>query len=168
MGLNQNLWGPKGWFILHSLTLVYPLEPTEEDKKGQLEFLKSFSNVIPCEICSIHFQRNLVEYPPKLKSRECYFKWMVDVHNEVNGRTGKRAWTYQEALRYYQDKYQRKFKLKSDDEMEGTWWEEFSRDSYCFWIRYHTYIIIFVLLLVIAYLTLGGKERRILFLRRGK
>ena len=33
MKLNPEVWGPKYWFVLHSIALTYPLRPTSIVKK---------------------------------------------------------------------------------------------------------------------------------------
>lgn len=161
MGLNQNLWGRPVWKFLHSLTLAYPLEPTKDDKDNNLNFLKALGRVLPCEICKVHFGRNLVENPPRLNTKKDFFEWAVDVHNEVNGRTGKKAWTYEQALEHYEDIYQKDFALEKADQkgLNNKWFEEYCQGCYCFWIKYHMHLIIIILLGIIGYLlTKKGKK----------
>ena len=152
MGLNQNAWGQHAWFILHSMTLAYPLEPTEKDKENHRRFLESFGKIIFCDICKIHYNRNLQENPPKLDTRKEFFEWMVDLHNEVNGRTGKRPWTYNEVMKLYENHYQTEFALIDKGDIKVSPRTVF-RKIYCIWLQYHTYLIILFLLGIIIYLT---------------
>jgi hypothetical protein len=149
--MNQNIWGPHAWFLLHSITLAYPLKPTSIDKSNHLEFLKSFGKIIMCDICKAHYNRKIKQNPPLLDSRDDYFKWMIDFHNEVNGRTGKRSYTYQEVLKIYQDTYQKDFILKPTQPDLFNAKYLFGR-IYCIWLEYHAYIIISILILIILYL----------------
>jgi hypothetical protein len=151
MGLYQSIWGPNAWVLLHSITLTYPLKPCGKDRETYQRFLKSFGQVLMCDVCKVHYNRNLEEYPPKLDSRKDFFEWMVDLHNEVNGRTGKRAWTYQEALEHYQNLYQTKFTLELPDNLTTSSYQTV-RQIYCFWLTYHKHIIILILIIWIAYL----------------
>ena len=96
--MNQNLWGPQLWFFLHTISFNYPLKPTDKDKDKIVSFLYGLQPVIPCKICRDHFKRNLAETPPKLESRKDFSEWMIDAHNEVNSRTGKKIYTYDEAI----------------------------------------------------------------------
>lgn len=149
--MNQNLWGKHAWFILHSLTLNYPLEPCQKDKNEIMDFLNAFGKILFCDVCKVHFNRNLRENPPRLDSRKDFFEWMVDVHNEVNGRTGKKAFTYPEALKYYEDQYQRKFTLDVPDNLTTNSYR-LMRRMYCFWLTYWKHLVILTLLTVIGYL----------------
>jgi len=150
--MNQNIFGPHAWFILHSMTLAYPLEPTGKDKENQRRFLESFGQIMFCDICKVHYNRNLQENPPKLDTKKEFFEWMVDLHNEVNGRTGKRSWTYDEVLKLYEDHYKKDFVLiNKGNNKESP--RIFLRKIYCLWLQYHTYLIILFLLGIIIYLT---------------
>ena len=148
--MNQNLWGPHGWFILHSMTLSYPMKPSQKDKDDHKGFLESFGKVIFCDICKIHYNRNLQENPPRLDSRKDFFEWMVDLHNEINGRTGKRPYTYEEVKKLYQEHYQKEFAITKNNDKISI--RDFFHKMYCFWLQYHTYLIILTLIGVIGYL----------------
>lgn len=113
--MNQNIWGNHAWFLLHSLSLNYPKNPNENDKRNMKQFLSSLAELLPCSVCKKHFRRNIRENPPDLESRSGLFKWMVDVHNEVNGRTGKKTWTYQQVLDHYNKIYDQQFDLNGSD-----------------------------------------------------
>ena len=155
--MNQNIWGPSVWVLLHTMTLAYPLKPTKEQMDNQLMFLKSFANVIPCDICKVHYTRNLDENPPRLENRKQFFEWIVDLHNEVNGRTGKRSYSYDEVLKLYNEKYQKNYLLDSDADIDDNW-KVCCRKLYCCWMRYHAYVIILILLVIIYYLYVKGAK----------
>lgn len=156
--MNQNIWGKHAWFLLHTLTLAYPLDPCQRDKDNYTAFLKSFAKVIPCDVCRVHYTRNLKENPPRLDNRKELFQWLVDLHNEVNGRTGKRTWTYDEVLKLYEDKYQKKLELTSEENGSvQSSLRSVAKKIYCFWIQYHAYLIIAVLLIIIFHLQGGTK-----------
>lgn len=109
--MNQNIWGRHLWFFLHTLTLNYPLDPTQDDKKNITALLNALKTLIPCSVCRKHYEQNIAEYEPELDNREKFFKWMVDLHNVVNGYTGRRAWSYDEVLKYYEHEYMTEFHL---------------------------------------------------------
>jgi hypothetical protein len=113
--MNQNLWGPQLWFFLHTISFNYPLEPKNEDKEKMVSFLYGLQAVIPCKICRDHFKRNLAESPPKLDSRKDFAEWMIDAHNEVNGRTGKKILTYDEAIGIWEQKIGKRINLTSNN-----------------------------------------------------
>jgi hypothetical protein len=105
--INPTLWGPHAWKILHYITVAYPDNPTSKDKENIKNFFMSFSNVIPCENCRIHFALNLNKYPLTdsiLSSKYNLINWLRDIHNEVNNRTGKPLMSYDDLIREYSDK----------------------------------------------------------------
>ena len=109
--MNQNIWGPHMWFVLHTITFNYPIEPKKEDIKYHSDFLYSLKYVLPCSVCRRHYKRHIRENPPKnaLKNRDNFIKWMIDLHNEVNGETGKKnTYTYQEIISRYEKVYNMK------------------------------------------------------------
>ena len=97
MGINAIQWGKEGWHFIHTITLTYPFNPTENDKENYLQFLKSLENVLPCNICAEHFKQNMIKIPPRLDSTIEFFNWSVDMHNEVNIMNNKPTLTYEEA-----------------------------------------------------------------------
>jgi hypothetical protein len=97
MGINAIQWGKEGWHFIHTIALTYPFNPTENDKKNYLQFLKSLENVLPCNICAKHFKKNMIKIPPRLDSTIEFFNWSVDMHNEVNIMNNKPILTYEEA-----------------------------------------------------------------------
>ena len=36
--MDPKIWGPPGWFFIHSVTLVYPDNPTETEKNNFKRF----------------------------------------------------------------------------------------------------------------------------------
>lgn len=80
---------------MHFVTLSYPdsnQNISEQDKTHVKDFFLSVKNVLPCENCRLHFEQNLEKFPLNdniLSSKDNLIKWLVDIHNEVNIRTGK-------------------------------------------------------------------------------
>lgn len=116
--MNQNIWGPHLWFVLHTITFNYPFKPTSEDKKNYKTFLLSLQHILPCSICRKHYKRHLQENPPyeALKNRDSFIKWLIDLHNEVNGETGKKStYTYKEIINKYEKIYNMKINNNIDN-----------------------------------------------------
>ena len=107
--MNPQVWGPHGWFFLHTITLSYPENPSETDKKQMYDFFMSLSNVIPCLNCMKHFKNHLNRYPitPFLDSRELLVSWLVMLHNMVNVSIKKPTMTVEEVMAYYEKQYSR-------------------------------------------------------------
>lgn len=105
--MNPKVWGPHAWFFLHSVTLSYPNNPTETDKKQMYDFFMSVSNILPCLDCMKHFKDHLNKYPitPFLDSKDSLVSWLIILHNMVNVSTGKPTMTNEDVLKLYNKKY---------------------------------------------------------------
>lgn len=142
-GYNQNTWGPACWFMLHSATFNYPINPTLEDKKNYYNFFTSLKNILPCGYCRKNYERNLVENPIKLNCRKDLACWLIDLHNEVNGKEGKRHYSYEEVLRIYEKKLNKKIPLTNENDII-----DFTCDKHC-WKSINVTVIILIILLVL-------------------
>ena len=101
MQIGPNIWGPHLWKALHMISIGYPNEPTEEQKKNYKSFFENLHYVIPCSICSNNYKRHLVELPITneiMKNKQTLAKWVIDVHNIVNKEHGKPVMHHDDAL----------------------------------------------------------------------
>lgn len=94
-------WGPAVWDAMHALSFTYPLscENQCEKRSGMYEFLKSLTKLIPCETCRDHYmdwwaKNASSDSSPIFQSRSALSRGLIDLHNDVNERTGKAAVTY--------------------------------------------------------------------------
>jgi hypothetical protein len=96
-------WGPFFWHTMHLVALGYPSTPTYAEKRAAKEFYESFTHLIPCPTCKLHYAENLKTMPitPSLDSRKDLFKWTVDMHNMVNKELGKPEYTESDAVAFY-------------------------------------------------------------------
>lgn len=99
-------WGRAAWDTLHIFTFAYPINPCEQDKKNGYQFMISFANMIPCAKCRKHWYdivRSGIDSPTSdvLASRTNLSSFVVDGHNKVNARLGKRKVTFEQALQMY-------------------------------------------------------------------
>lgn len=103
--MKTEIWGPYMWYILHTISFNYPIKPCEFDKTSHREFIINIKNILPCEKCRRHFQSYLSTYPisPHLDTRASLIKWVIQVHNFVNERLGKRIYTIAEVLNIYKN-----------------------------------------------------------------
>lgn len=87
------LWGPLGWLTLHSVSLIYPENPSEAEKAIANRFLVLFSETISCITCKNHFKIILTfyrhTYPNFLDSRQDFAMFVFRAHNSVNKRIDK-------------------------------------------------------------------------------
>ena len=101
MGLGPDKWGVHGWKFIHHIAIGYPNSPTENDKNNYKSFFTLMGTVLPCSICSEHYNENLLIHPLNdevLSSKTNLINWTIDMHNEVNKKHGKKIYDYDEAL----------------------------------------------------------------------
>jgi len=115
--MDPNIWGPKFWFSLHSITFTYPFYPDEKDKERYKTFFNLLEFVLPCVICRVNYNKNINSYPidVHLKNRNTLAKWLIDIHNMVNVENGKPVLTYDEVMGIYEKSYGRKIYLEDPE-----------------------------------------------------
>lgn len=94
---DPKIWGPHAWKVLHTMAYSYPENPTHETQLNMERFIKTFAEVLPCATCKEDFRKYLLKFPLQSKSKKSLVKWMVDAHNHVNKKLGKKLITYSEA-----------------------------------------------------------------------
>ncbi len=101
------VWGPHAWIFLHTITFNYPSNPSNEDKRYHKELFENLKYTLPCKKCAKHYSENLLKYPidSALDSREKFIEWLIDIHNEVNKKNGKRIYSYEEVHKIYYDMF---------------------------------------------------------------
>jgi len=101
----RNHWGNFLWGALHTLTIVDNPEPAlqEHDTKRMIRHMTALIQVIPCLTCSTHYGQFVksLENEEKKYERMWLFERVVEFHNEVNAKLGKRIWTVEEALMHW-------------------------------------------------------------------
>ncbi len=115
--MDPRVWGPSGWFFMHSITLTYPDNPSDKCKEDMKRFFMCIGKVLPCYKCRNNFEDHLKKHPlddKALSSREELIKWLIKIHNEVNRISGKPEITYQETVEKFINE-SNKFE-KSDDQ----------------------------------------------------
>lgn len=108
MGLNSNVWGNGAWIFLHSITLTYPNNPTENDKKTYKSFFDTLGYLLPCNQCSNHYNDYINSNPlddKVLKNKETLTRWLYNLHNNVNHILNKRKIDFNEFIENYYDMY---------------------------------------------------------------
>ena len=102
---DPTIWGPKAWFFLETITMAYPISPSEEEIKNTKLFFYTLQFVIPCEKCRNNYNKHLEIYPLSdevLSSRDNLFKWIINMHNSVDINKKK---SYEDTYKYYINKY---------------------------------------------------------------
>lgn len=114
--MNQNIWGSHMWFSLHTITFMYPIQPTPKEKEEYKIYFESLQNVIPCSVCKKNYIRHLREHPisNSLVNRRKLVEWLIDMHNMVNGEIGKKILSYNTVIKKYEKVYGKKIKLDEE------------------------------------------------------
>ncbi|KZV99409.1 hypothetical protein EXIGLDRAFT_762703 [Exidia glandulosa HHB12029] len=81
--------GRATWRLMHTMTLRFPEEPTQDERTALNDYFYLMSKLYPCGDCASHFQKLLAEFPPQTSSRKAASNWLCHVHNQVNERLGK-------------------------------------------------------------------------------
>lgn len=84
--MNTTFWGPSGWQLLHTLTFIYPIKPSFNDKVKMREFMNSLCFILPCKYCRLSFTKytKTLLIDNYLDSRELIIEWLYKIHNKVN------------------------------------------------------------------------------------
>ena len=108
MPIGPDIWGVHGWKFIHHVALGYPNTPNDNDINNYKFFFLMLGNVLPCHICSDHYNQNLLIHPltnDVLSNRINLINWTIDMHNEVNKTNGKKIYGYDEALKLIRNNY---------------------------------------------------------------
>lgn len=89
------------WYLLHTVTMKYPENPTLVQQTDMAQFLVLLSRIFPCDECQGHFQKMIEQNRPDLRSKETFKKWMFDIHNIVNERLNKPQYEHENLEKDY-------------------------------------------------------------------
>ncbi|PVG02465.1 hypothetical protein CPB86DRAFT_822905 [Serendipita vermifera] len=81
--------GRATWKLLHTMTLRFPENPTEDERLALKSYFHLTSRLYPCGECAAEFQMLLRDHPPQTSSRKAASQWLCYVHNLVNKRLEK-------------------------------------------------------------------------------
>lgn len=107
--MKPNIWGPHAWIFLHSITFDYPDKPTTDTKRNYKNFFENIQYVLPCDMCRIHYKKNLKKFKitdKVLSSRKNLIEWLIDLHNRVNKMNNKPQLSYKDVVNKYLDFYE--------------------------------------------------------------
>jgi len=91
--MSTKFWGPLGWMTLHSISSIYPENPTSEERLILEKFVEMYRETITCIHCKAHFTGMLNKYkqihPEWSSSRYNFVLFVCRAHNTVNRRLDK-------------------------------------------------------------------------------
>ena len=70
--MDPNIWGPRLWFSMHSISFTYPFYPTDKDKEIYKNFYKLLEYTLPCGLCRNNYKKHIEMFPiePHLENPE--------------------------------------------------------------------------------------------------
>ncbi len=83
--INPRYWGKQSWIFLNSLGLVY----SEEKKQDYELFFSKLGNLLPCEICSSHYNLFLPKLTNALENKTTFVNWLLEIRNDINIKSNK-------------------------------------------------------------------------------
>jgi hypothetical protein len=84
-----NVWGPQGWYWLHTQAIKYPVSPSKADQAAMFARFWAFIQTLPCPECKYHATAYARAYPPDFSGSAGFQTWAWRFHNAVNLRLGK-------------------------------------------------------------------------------
>lgn len=96
--MDPTIWGPGLWLALHTITLNYPHEPSNDQKEEIITFFKNLGNILPCYHCRKNYYEHLKDIPINANSKLELVNWLIDIHNDVNKYLNKPILSREEAL----------------------------------------------------------------------
>ena len=110
MDLDPKIWGPHYWFMLHTISLNYPIRPNDVIKKKYYDLMQNAPSLLPHKISRDTMTALLDAYPvsPYLDSRQSFIQWIHFIHNKTNEILNKPTITLSEFYTRYYDEYKPK------------------------------------------------------------
>lgn len=101
--ISSLVWGPKYWYVLHSVAYNYPENPNDVTKRKYYDFIQNIPLFLPNVDMGNNFSNLLDKYPvsPYLDCRDSFIRWVHFIHNKVNGHLNKKEISLCDSL----DKY---------------------------------------------------------------
>lgn len=93
-GFLTTVWGPAQWYMLHTISFNYPVNPSLEEKKQYRKYVLSLQNVLPCGACRKNLKMNLKHLPLKMsdmESRDSFSRYIYNLHELVNKMLKKKS-----------------------------------------------------------------------------
>ena len=100
-------WGSSLWSFLHLSSYIYTEDYFAENKDVLEKFVsETLGRLLPCPDCRLHYEA-YIEFKKKkgvlFSTQRDYQIFLVDLHNSVNSRLGKRLVSLEEADAMYKN-----------------------------------------------------------------
>ena len=57
-GMSTNVWGNPLWFVLHIISMAFPLDDGDARRAGYRQFMESLADILPCGACRDNYAGN--------------------------------------------------------------------------------------------------------------
>lgn len=97
MSVKINIWGVQFWKLLHAITVLYPINPSSNDKAKIINFFNAYIHLLPCQECKEHYIKNLglLGLDNHTKSKNLIILFGIKLHNIVNRSLKKQIGFYE-------------------------------------------------------------------------
>lgn len=102
--ISPKIWGQAYWDTIYYVVMSYPIDPTDDDKIHVRDFFEKLQHILPCETCRYHYSKHLTATPltdEVMSSNQNLLKWIININNDVNRRTGKNEVTIDYIIKHY-------------------------------------------------------------------
>lgn len=103
--MDKNKWGPYAWHLLHRISIQNKNIIKEKYKIYYYNLFKSFSYILPCELCRDHYY-DIINYinPLELEkiNRKYIIIWLNKTHNIINDFINKPQYKIIDTLKYHE------------------------------------------------------------------
>lgn len=94
---SKDIWGPSTWTLFHTLAEKIKDDHFNDIKSELLNYVKRICANLPCPDCAAHAIQIISKLTPdQLASKQNFKVFLMQFHNSVNARTGKRLFTIEE------------------------------------------------------------------------
>jgi len=147
--MEPQIWGKHAWIFLHSITMTYPENPSNEDKKIYKNFFESLDKILPCSVCRINYRKHIQQLPIDtfLHSQRSLVEWLINIHNQTNIMHNKPTMEYDQVIDNFKKIYKKDTNANDiiNKESNNIKSEATNNNIY--------FIIIIILLIIIAILS---------------
>jgi len=99
---NAFWWGTFFWKFFHIFSLLYPDNPSLDDKNHARNFVKNITYIIPCPSCARHFRNNLkkINLENFINCQKDFIIFFFDLHNTINKFLKKNTYNYNNCMQF--------------------------------------------------------------------
>ena len=107
--MEPQIWGKHAWIFLHSITMTYPENPSNEDKKTYKNFFESLDKILPCSVCRTNYRKHIQHLPIDtfLHSQRSLVEWLINIHNQTNIMHNKPTMEYDQVIDNFKKIYKK-------------------------------------------------------------